>query len=110
MEAGWTLKRIKGSHHIFGKPSEWRIIAVPFTAIKSLSRVWRPVLPKTPGFPGKKAQLDSGNRLKLRQQRCAAGMTIKQGMNRFPTVPEAPCQKRLSTASFHCCGFEDQTA
>jgi predicted RNA binding protein YcfA (HicA-like mRNA interferase family) len=25
-EAG---KRIKGSHHIFGKPGEWKIIAVP---------------------------------------------------------------------------------
>jgi predicted RNA binding protein YcfA (HicA-like mRNA interferase family) len=28
-EAGWTLKRIKGSHHIFGKTGEWKIIAVP---------------------------------------------------------------------------------
>ena len=28
-EAGWTLKRIKGSHHIFGKAGEWKIIAVP---------------------------------------------------------------------------------
>ena len=28
-EAGWTLKRIKGSHHIFGKPGERKIIAVP---------------------------------------------------------------------------------
>lgn len=28
-EAGWTLKRIKGSHHIFGKPNERKIIAVP---------------------------------------------------------------------------------
>ena len=27
--AGWSLKRIKGSHHIFGKPGEWKIITVP---------------------------------------------------------------------------------
>ena len=29
MAAGWSLKRIKGSHHIFGKPGEWKIITVP---------------------------------------------------------------------------------
>ncbi|HUS35450.1 MAG TPA: type II toxin-antitoxin system HicA family toxin [Verrucomicrobiae bacterium] len=28
-EAGWQLKRIKGSHHIFGKAGEWKIITVP---------------------------------------------------------------------------------
>jgi len=28
-EAGWSLKRIKGSHHIFGKTGEWRIVVVP---------------------------------------------------------------------------------
>jgi predicted RNA binding protein YcfA (HicA-like mRNA interferase family) len=28
-EAGWALKRIKGSHHIFGKSGERKIIAVP---------------------------------------------------------------------------------
>ena len=28
-EAGWTLKRIKGSHHIFGKAGERKIITVP---------------------------------------------------------------------------------
>ena len=28
-EAGWTLKRVKGSHHIFGKPGERKAIAVP---------------------------------------------------------------------------------
>ncbi|HKW30747.1 MAG TPA: type II toxin-antitoxin system HicA family toxin [Verrucomicrobiae bacterium] len=28
-EAGWTLKRIKGSHYIFGKAGEWKIITVP---------------------------------------------------------------------------------
>jgi predicted RNA binding protein YcfA (HicA-like mRNA interferase family) len=27
--AGWSLKRIHGSHHIFGKPGEWKIISVP---------------------------------------------------------------------------------
>ncbi len=29
MLAGWSLKRIRGSHHIFGKPGEWKIITVP---------------------------------------------------------------------------------
>jgi predicted RNA binding protein YcfA (HicA-like mRNA interferase family) len=28
-EAGWSLKRIHGSHHIFGKVGEWKIISVP---------------------------------------------------------------------------------
>ncbi|HEX4120293.1 MAG TPA: type II toxin-antitoxin system HicA family toxin [Verrucomicrobiae bacterium] len=28
-EAGWVLKRIHGSHHIFGKTGEWKIISVP---------------------------------------------------------------------------------
>jgi predicted RNA binding protein YcfA (HicA-like mRNA interferase family) len=27
-EAGWTLKRVKGSHHIYAKPGEWKIISV----------------------------------------------------------------------------------
>lgn len=27
--AGWILKRVKGSHHIFGKPGERKIISVP---------------------------------------------------------------------------------
>jgi predicted RNA binding protein YcfA (HicA-like mRNA interferase family) len=26
---GWTLQRIKGSHHIFTKPGERKIISVP---------------------------------------------------------------------------------
>ena len=26
---GWTLKRIRGSHHIFGKAGEIKIITVP---------------------------------------------------------------------------------
>jgi len=29
IENGWTLKRIRGSHHIFGKPGEMKIITVP---------------------------------------------------------------------------------
>jgi predicted RNA binding protein YcfA (HicA-like mRNA interferase family) len=28
-EAGWSLKRVKGSHHIFSKAGEWKIIVVP---------------------------------------------------------------------------------
>ena len=28
-DTGWSLKRIKGSHHIFGKAGEWKIITVP---------------------------------------------------------------------------------
>jgi predicted RNA binding protein YcfA (HicA-like mRNA interferase family) len=28
-QAGWTLKRINGSHHIFGKAGERKIITVP---------------------------------------------------------------------------------
>jgi len=28
-EAGWKLKRVKGSHYIFAKPGERKIIAVP---------------------------------------------------------------------------------
>lgn len=28
-EAGWTLRRIHGSHHIFGKAGERKIITVP---------------------------------------------------------------------------------
>jgi predicted RNA binding protein YcfA (HicA-like mRNA interferase family) len=28
-EAGWVLKRVKGSHHIFARPGEWKIITVP---------------------------------------------------------------------------------
>ncbi|MBI4657595.1 MAG: type II toxin-antitoxin system HicA family toxin [Verrucomicrobia bacterium] len=36
VEAGWTLKRIKGSHHIFGKPGERKIITVPMHGNKAL--------------------------------------------------------------------------
>ena len=28
-EAGWSLRRVNGSHHIFGKLGERKIIAVP---------------------------------------------------------------------------------
>jgi predicted RNA binding protein YcfA (HicA-like mRNA interferase family) len=28
-DAGWELKRIKGSHHVFKKPGEMRLITVP---------------------------------------------------------------------------------
>ena len=33
---GWQLKRIKGSHHIYGKPGERVIITVPVHANQSL--------------------------------------------------------------------------
>ena len=35
-EAGGTLKRIKGSHHIFGKAGERKIITVPVHGSKDL--------------------------------------------------------------------------
>jgi predicted RNA binding protein YcfA (HicA-like mRNA interferase family) len=28
-QAGWTLKRVRGSHHIFAKAGEKKILAVP---------------------------------------------------------------------------------
>ncbi len=34
--AGWTLKRIKGSHHIFGKAGGRKIITVPVHGNKDL--------------------------------------------------------------------------
>jgi len=33
---GWQLKRIKGSHHIYGKPGQRNIITVPVHANKPL--------------------------------------------------------------------------
>ena len=33
---GWTLKRIRGSHHIFGKTGEMKIITVPVHGNKTL--------------------------------------------------------------------------
>jgi predicted RNA binding protein YcfA (HicA-like mRNA interferase family) len=33
---GWQLKRIKGSHHIYGKPGERAIITVPVHGNQSL--------------------------------------------------------------------------
>ena len=35
-DAGWQLKRIKGSHHIYKKPGEMRLITVPVHAGESL--------------------------------------------------------------------------
>ena len=35
-DAGWTLKRTKGSHHIFGKSGERKIITVPVHGNKDL--------------------------------------------------------------------------
>ena len=34
--AGWNLKRVKGSHHIFGKSGERKIITVPVHGNKEL--------------------------------------------------------------------------
>ena len=33
---GWQLKRIKGSHHIYGKPGECALIVVPVHGNQSL--------------------------------------------------------------------------
>lgn len=33
---GWILKRIRGSHHIFGKPGEIKIITVPVHGSQNL--------------------------------------------------------------------------
>jgi predicted RNA binding protein YcfA (HicA-like mRNA interferase family) len=33
-ENGWLLERIKGSHHIYSKPGERKIISIPSTEIK----------------------------------------------------------------------------
>jgi len=35
-EAGWALKRIKGSHHIFAKHGERKIISVPVHANQTI--------------------------------------------------------------------------
>lgn len=35
-EAGWTLKRIRSSHHIFSKSGERKIIAVPVHGNKTI--------------------------------------------------------------------------
>ena len=34
--AGWSLKRIHGSHHIFAKPGERKIITVPVHGTQAL--------------------------------------------------------------------------
>jgi hypothetical protein len=51
-EAGWQLKRIKGSHHIFGKAGEWKLLPFQFTAMRPLSPDSRIGLQKTQEFPG----------------------------------------------------------
>ena len=33
---GWQLKRIKGSHHLYGKPGERALLVVPVHANQSL--------------------------------------------------------------------------
>ncbi len=35
-EQGWTLRRIRGSHHIYAKPGERCIITLPIHGNKSL--------------------------------------------------------------------------
>jgi predicted RNA binding protein YcfA (HicA-like mRNA interferase family) len=35
-QQGWILKRVKGSHHIYGKPGERAIITVPVHGNQSL--------------------------------------------------------------------------
>jgi len=35
-ENGWTLRRIRGSHHIFGKAGESKIVTVPVHGNKVL--------------------------------------------------------------------------
>jgi predicted RNA binding protein YcfA (HicA-like mRNA interferase family) len=35
-QQGWVLKRIRGSHHIFGKAGEIKIITVPVHGSQSL--------------------------------------------------------------------------
>ncbi len=35
-DAGWTLRRINGSHHIFGKAGEFKIITVPVHGSQNL--------------------------------------------------------------------------
>jgi len=36
---GWILKRIKGSHHIYSKPGERKIIAIPVHGNRDL-KTW----------------------------------------------------------------------
>ena len=33
---GWSLQRIKGSHHIYSKPGERKVISIPVHGNKSL--------------------------------------------------------------------------
>jgi predicted RNA binding protein YcfA (HicA-like mRNA interferase family) len=47
---GWTLKRIKGSHHIYGKPGHQAIISVPVHKNNSLKKGLLNDLMKTAGL------------------------------------------------------------
>jgi predicted RNA binding protein YcfA (HicA-like mRNA interferase family) len=51
-EAGWSLKRIHGSHHIYGKPGEWKIISVPVHGTKLSNPAWPIGSPGMWGFRG----------------------------------------------------------
>jgi len=33
---GWSLKRVKGSHHIYSKPGERKVISIPVHGGKAL--------------------------------------------------------------------------
>jgi predicted RNA binding protein YcfA (HicA-like mRNA interferase family) len=44
-EAGWNLKRIHGSHHIFGKAANGKSLVSLFTEIKTSNRGWPLELP-----------------------------------------------------------------
>jgi len=35
---GWSLRRIQGSHHIYSKPGESKIISIPVHGSKALKR------------------------------------------------------------------------
>lgn len=35
-QAGWSLQRVRGSHHIFSKPGERKIITVPVHGNKNV--------------------------------------------------------------------------
>jgi predicted RNA binding protein YcfA (HicA-like mRNA interferase family) len=48
---GWQLKRIKGSHHIYGKPGELALIVVPVHGNQSLKPGLQHKLFKTARLP-----------------------------------------------------------
>jgi predicted RNA binding protein YcfA (HicA-like mRNA interferase family) len=37
-EKGWLLQRIKGSHHIYAKPGERKVISIPVHGSQNLKR------------------------------------------------------------------------